>query len=169
MTTLAALKNHQVRLASRPSGLPTRANWSFTEEPVAEPGSGGVLVKTLYLSLDPAMRGWMNEGKSYIPPVEINAVMRAGGVGQVIASSNPAFAVGDYVNAGLDVQEYCLINQDNIKRSGIFKIDARLGLTTWTNVLGMPGMTGFFGLTEDRKSTRLNSSHLDLSRMPSSA
>jgi len=148
MTALTTLKNHQVRLASRPVGLPTRANWGFTEEAVAEPGPGGVLVKTLYLSLDPAMRGWMNEGKSYIPPVEINAVMRAGGVGQVIASNNPAFAVGDYVNAGLDVQEYCLIAEDNIKRSGMFKIDPRLGLTTWTNVLGMPGMTGFFGLLE---------------------
>ena len=148
MTTLSALKNHQVRLASRPTGLPTRANWSFTEEPVVEPGPGGVLVKTLYLSLDPAMRGWMNEGKSYIAPVEINAVMRAGGVGQVIASSNSAFAVGDYVNAGLDVQEYCLITQENIKRSGLFKIDPSVGLTTWTNVLGMPGMTGYFGLME---------------------
>jgi NADPH-dependent curcumin reductase CurA len=148
MLTLNTLKNHQVRLASRPVGLPTRANWCFTEEAVAEPGPGAVLVKTLYLSLDPAMRGWMNEGKSYIPPVEINAVMRAGGVGKVIASNNPAFAVGDYVNAGLDVQAYCLIAQENIKRSGIFKIDPRLGLTTWTNVLGMPGMTGFFGLLE---------------------
>jgi NADPH-dependent curcumin reductase CurA len=148
MLTLNTLKNHQVRLASRPVGLPTRANWCFTEEAVAEPGPGGVLVKTLYVSLDPAMRGWMNEGKSYIPPVDINAVMRAGGVGKVIVSNNPAFAVGDYVNAGLDVQEYCLISQDNIKRSGIFKIDPRLGLTTWTNVLGMPGMTGFFGLME---------------------
>ena len=148
MSTITTLKNHQVRLASRPVGLPTRANWSFTEEAVAEPSPGGVLVKTLYLSLDPAMRGWMNEGKSYIPPVEINAVMRAGGVGQVVASNNPAFAVGDYVNAGLDVQEYCLIAEENIKRSGIFKIDPRLGLTTWTNVLGMPGMTGFFGLME---------------------
>ena len=148
MSTFTALKNHQVRLASRPHGLPTRANWVFTEEAVAEPGPGGVLVKTLYLSLDPAMRGWMNEGKSYIPPVEINAVMRAGGVGQVVASNNPAFTVGDYVNAGLDVQAYCLISQENIKRSGMFKIDASLGLTTWTNVLGMPGMTGFFGLME---------------------
>ena len=148
MSTITELKNNQVRLASRPVGLPTRANWTFAEEAVAAPGPGGVLVKTLYLSLDPAMRGWMNEGKSYIPPVEINAVMRAGGVGKVIASNNPAFAVGDYVNAGLDVQEYCLIAQENIKRSGIFRIDPRLGLTTWTNVLGMPGMTGFFGLME---------------------
>jgi NADPH-dependent curcumin reductase CurA len=143
-----SLTNHQVRLASRPVGLPTRDNWRFTTEPVAEPGPGGVLVKTLYLSLDPAMRGWMNEGKSYIAPVEIDAVMRAGGVGKVIASQNPAFAVGDYVNAGLDVQEYCLIPQDQIKRSGMFKIDPRLGLTTWLNVLGMPGMTGYFGLME---------------------
>ena len=148
MTAITALKNHQIRLASRPTGLPTKANWKFTEEAVSEPGPGGVLVKTLYLSLDPAMRGWMNEGKSYIAPVEINAVMRAGGVGRVIASSNPAFAVGDYVSAGLDVQEYCLIPEESIKRSGMFKVDPSLGLTTWTNVLGMPGMTGFFGLLE---------------------
>ena len=148
MSTITTLTNHQVRLASRPVGLPTRDNWSFTTEPVAEPGPGGVLVKTLYLSLDPAMRGWMNEGKSYIPPVEIGAVMRAGGVGKVVASNNPAFAVGDYVNAGLDVQEYCLIPEAQIKRSGMFKIDPRMGLTSWLNVLGMPGMTGYFGLMD---------------------
>jgi NADPH-dependent curcumin reductase CurA len=148
MSAITSLTNHQVRLASRPVGLPTRDNWSNTSEPVAEPGPGGVLVKTLYLSLDPAMRGWMNEGKSYIPPVEIGAVMRAGGVGKVIASNNPAFAVGDYVNAGLDVQEYCLIPEEQIKRSGMFKIDPRMGLTSWLNVLGMPGMTGYFGLMD---------------------
>lgn len=148
MSTLTTLSNHQVRLASRPVGLPTRANWSNTSEPVTEPGPGGVLVKTLFLSLDPAMRGWMNEGKSYIPPVEIGAVMRAGGVGKVIASNNPAFAVGDHVNAGLDVQEYCLIPEAQIKRSGMFKIDPRMGLTSWLNVLGMPGMTGYFGLMD---------------------
>jgi NADPH-dependent curcumin reductase CurA len=147
-SAVTSLSNHQIRLASRPVGLPTRDNWSFTTEPVAQPGPGGVLVKTLSLSLDPAMRGWMNEGKSYIPPVEIGAVMRAGGVGKVIESQNPAFAVGDYVNAGLDVQEYCLIPQEQIKRSGMFKIDPRMGLTTWLNVLGMPGMTGYFGLMD---------------------
>ena len=148
MSAITTLTNHQVRLASRPVGLPTRDNWRFTSETVAEPGPGGVLIKTLSLSLDPAMRGWMNEGKSYIPPVELDAVMRAGGIGKVIASQNPAFAVGDYVNAGLDVQEYCLIPEAQIKRSGMFKIDARMGLTTWLNVLGMPGMTGYFGLMD---------------------
>jgi NADPH-dependent curcumin reductase CurA len=149
MSTITSLTNHQVRLAARPSGLPTRADWRFSTEPVVEPGPGGVLVKTLYLSLDPAMRGWMNEGKSYIAPVEIDAVMRAGGIGRVLASNNPDFAVGDYVNAGLDVQEYCLIPEAQIKRSGMFKIDTRLGTPTqWLNVLGMPGMTGYFGLMD---------------------
>ena len=69
MTALDTLTNHQVRLAARPVGLPRRSDWSFTSEPVAEPDAGGVLVQTLSLSLDPAMRGWMNEGRSYIAPV----------------------------------------------------------------------------------------------------
>jgi NADPH-dependent curcumin reductase CurA len=149
MTSLTSLNNHQIRLAARPVGLPTRADWSFTSEPVAEPDAGGIVVKTLSLSLDPAMRGWMNEGKSYIPPVEIGAVMRAGGIGTVAASNNPAFAVSDLVSGGLGVQEYCAIPGAEIKRSGLFKIDLRLGtITQWLNVLGMPGMTGYFGLMD---------------------
>jgi NADPH-dependent curcumin reductase CurA len=149
MTTLAALTNHQIRLAARPNGLPTRADWQFTTEPVAEPAEGGALVKTLALSLDPAMRGWMNEGKSYIPPVGIGEVMRAGGIGSVIASKNAAFAVGDIVSCTPGVQEYCLIAGDQIKRNGLFKIDLRMGsMTQWLNVLGMPGMTGYFGLMD---------------------
>jgi NADPH-dependent curcumin reductase CurA len=149
MQTLADLSNHQIRLASRPVGLPTRDNWRFTTEPVAEPPEGGVLVKTLFLSLDPAMRGWMNDAKSYIPPVGIDEVMRAGGIGVVVASKNPSFAVGDHVSATLGVQEYCTIPQDQMKRNGLFKIDTRLGSATqWLNVLGMPGMTGYFGLMD---------------------
>ena len=149
MTTLTALTNHQIRLAARPNGLPTRDGWSFTTEPVAEPADGGVLVKTLSLSLDPAMRGWMNEGKSYIPPVGIGEVMRAGGIGEVIASKNPGFKVGDVVSCTPGVQEYCLIPGDQIKRNGLFKIDTRLGTPNqWLNVLGMPRMTGYFGLMD---------------------
>jgi len=129
--------------------MPTRANWAFTNETVAQPADGGVLVKTLALSLDPAMRGWMNEGKSYIPPVAVGEVMRAGGVGRVVASRNPQFAVGDTVSGGLGVQDYLLVPADQIKRSGLVKIDLRLGsLTQWLNVLGMPGMTGYFGLMD---------------------
>jgi NADPH-dependent curcumin reductase CurA len=145
----STLSNRQVRLAKRPEGAATRDNWQFTTEPVGEPAEGGVLVKILSLSLDPAMRGWMNEGKSYIPPVEIGAVMRAGGVGRVIASRNPAFAVGDTVYGTLGVQEYILIPQEDIKRNGLVKIDLRAGsITQWLNVLGMPGMTGYFGLMD---------------------
>ena len=149
MTTLAALTNHQIRLAARPNGLPTRDGWSFTTEPVAEPAEGGVLVKVNALSLDPAMRGWMNEGKSYIAPVGIGEVMRAGGIGEVIASKNAAFQVGDTVSCTPGVQEYCLIPAEQFKRQGLFKIDLRLGTPTqWLNVLGMPGMTGYFGLMD---------------------
>jgi NADPH-dependent curcumin reductase len=141
--------NHQVRLAKRPVGLPTRDNWSFTTEPVQQPGPGGLLVKTLALSLDPAMRGWMNDAKSYIPPVGIDEVMRAGGIGKVVASNNPKFAVGDLVSAALGVQEYATVAEDQIQRSGLFRIDPRLGsVTQWLNVLGMPGMTGYFGLLD---------------------
>ena len=148
-TTTVATVNHQVRLAARPVGLPTAANWQHTEEPVVKPGEGGVLVKTLALSLDPAMRGWMNEGKSYIAPVGIGEVMRAGGIGVVVASENAAFAVGDHVTGSPGVQEYCLIPADQIKRLGLAKIDLALGsVTQWLNVLGMPGMTGYFGLME---------------------
>ena len=132
-----------------PKACPPATTGSFTTEPVGEPADGGVLVKTLWLSLDPAMRGWMNEGKSYIPPVEIGAVMRAGGVGRVVASRNPDFAVGDTVYGTLGVQEYALVAQEEIKRSGLTKIDLRAGsITQWLNVLGMPGMTGYFGLMD---------------------
>jgi len=149
MTDITALVNHQVRLAKRPEAAATREHWSFGSEPVAEPAEGGVLVKTLSLSLDPAMRGWLNDAKSYIPPVEIGAVMRAGGIGRVIASKNPQFAVGDTVYGTLNVQEYMLLPQEEIKRNGLVKIDLRVGsITQWLNVLGMPGMTGYFGLMD---------------------
>jgi NADPH-dependent curcumin reductase len=149
MPALASLTNRQVRLAARPVGLPTRADWSFTTEPVAEPEAGGIVVKTLALSLDPAMRGWMNEGKSYIAPVEIGAVMRSGGIGLVVASKAASFAEGDLVSAGLGVQQYCSIPAGELKRSGVFPIDTRLGTPNqWLNVLGMPGMTGYFGLMD---------------------
>jgi NADPH-dependent curcumin reductase CurA len=153
MTTAAApftrLVNHQVRLAARPVGLPKPSDWQFTEEPVAEPPDGGVLVQVLALSLDPAMRGWMNEGKSYIPPVGLGEVMRAGGIGRVIASRHPGFAVGDAVTGGPGVQEYWTLTAEQVKRSGLAKIDLRLGSAgQWLNVLGMPGMTGYFGLMD---------------------
>ena len=147
-TALQALVNHQLRLASRPVGLASSENWRFTEEPVAEPADGQVLVKTLVLSLDPAMRGWLNEGKSYIAPVDIGEVMRAGGIGRVLASKNPGFAAGDLVSGLLGVQEYCLA-AGALPGGRLHKIDAQLGTPAqWLNVFGMPGMTAYFGLLD---------------------
>ncbi|MEJ6022442.1 NADP-dependent oxidoreductase [Ramlibacter sp. PS4R-6] len=149
MTTTTALTNHQVRLAKRPTGLPTRDVWSFTTEPVREPADGGVLVRNLAISLDPAMRGWMNEGKSYIEPVGIGDVMRAGGIARVVASKNPQFKEGDLVSAATGAQEYALIEAAQARKAGLFKIDQRLGTPNqWLNVLGMPGMTAYFGLLD---------------------
>ena len=148
-STLTSLVNHQVRLASRPTGMTSAENWQFTEEPVAEPVEGGLVVKTLALSLDPAMRGWLNDAKSYIPPVGIGEVMRAGGIGRVVASRHPGFAVGDIVTGSPGVQEYWTVAPGQLKHSGLAKIDLRLGSPTqWLNVLGMPGMTGYFGLMD---------------------
>jgi NADPH-dependent curcumin reductase CurA len=149
MTDVAALKNRQIRLAARPLGLPTDRDWELCTEPVPTPGPGGLLIQTLLLSLDPAMRGWMNEGKSYIAPVGIGEVMRAGGVGRVVASNHPAFAQGSLVSGMLGVQEYVVVPEDRIKPAALFRIDTRLGTPAqWLNVLGMPGMTAYFGLLD---------------------
>jgi hypothetical protein len=143
------VENRQYRLAARPVGLPKPSDWNFTTEPVADPADGQVLVKVLQLSLDPAMRGWMNEGRSYIPPVGIGEVMRAGGVGKVVASKNPKFAVGDHVSGGFGIQEYCLVDGKDLARTGLNRIDLRVGtLSQWLNTLGMPGMTAYFGLLD---------------------
>src|SRR3954468_10080961 len=135
------MTNHQIRLAARPVGLPKPTDWQFTEEPVPEPGDGQLVVKVLFLSLDPAMRGWMNEGKSYVPPVGIGEVMRAGGVGQVIASKHPTFRQGDSVIGMFGVQEYALSDG-----KGVHKVDPSLApLPRYLGALGMPGMTAYFG------------------------
>jgi NADPH-dependent curcumin reductase CurA len=136
--------NHQVRLAARPAGLPKRSDWSFTEEAVPEPAEGQMLVRVRYLSLDPAMRGWMNEGKSYIRPVGIGEVMRAGAAGTVVASRLAGFREGDAVVGTFGVQEYAISDG-----KGVSKVDTRVApLPVFLDVLGMPGMTAYFGLLE---------------------
>jgi len=134
--------NRQVRLAARPSGLPQASDWDMVEEPLASPGAGELAVAISHVSLDPAMRGWMNAGASYIDPVEIGDVMRAGAVGRVIASEHPGFAVGEHVYSDFGVQEYALSDG-----SGVLKVDPELApLPTYLGTLGMTGMTAYFGL-----------------------
>jgi NADPH-dependent curcumin reductase CurA len=136
--------NHQFRLAARPVGLPKPSDWNYAEEPVREPGDGEVLVKIQYVSLDPAMRGWMNEGRSYIPPVAIGEVMRGFAAGEVIASNDPDVAVGQHVGGLLGVQEYAVANG-----KGVFKLDTSLApLPVYLGALGMPGVTAYFGLLD---------------------
>ncbi|MBN8508282.1 MAG: NADP-dependent oxidoreductase [Burkholderiales bacterium] len=139
-----ATVNHQLRLAARPVGLATDADWRFTKEPVPAPAAGQVQVQVLALSLDPAMRGWMNEGRSYIAPVAIGEVMRAGGIGRVAESRDPAFAPWDLVGGLFGAQEWACLPAPALQ-----KIDLRLGtVPQWLNVLGMPGMTAYFGLLD---------------------
>ena len=144
----AALKNQQIRLAARPVGMPKPSDWNVTSEAVRDIADGEIVVKTLYLSLDPAMRGWMNDAKSYIRPVAIGEVMRAGGIGRVIASKSPKFAVGDAVSGGIGVQEYWGGAADD-KTAGFYRVDEKIApLPKYLNALGMPGMTAYFGLLE---------------------
>jgi NADPH-dependent curcumin reductase len=136
--------NTQVRLAARPTGLPTASDWDIVEEPVPSPGAGEFVVSLSHLSLDPAMRGWMNAGASYIEPVEIGAVMRAGGVGRVSASEHPGFAVGDHVVGAFGIQEHALSDG-----AGVNKIDPSFApLPTYLGTLGMTGMTAYFALLD---------------------
>lgn len=136
--------NRQFRLAQRPSGLPKASDWNLVSSPVEQLAEGQVLLKLSHISLDPAMRGWMNEGKSYIEPVKLGEVMRAGAVGRVVASRHPGFQVGEEVTGMLGVQEYALSDG-----KGLSKIDTRLAAApAWLGTLGMPGMTAYFGLLE---------------------
>ncbi|MCB1577948.1 MAG: NADP-dependent oxidoreductase, partial [Xanthomonadales bacterium] len=136
--------NRQFKLAQRPVGMVKRSDFEFVEAPVRDPEEGEILVKILYLSLDPAMRGWMNEGKSYIPPVGLGEVMRAGAAGIVVASKHPSFAVGDHVVGALGVQEYAISNG-----KGLVKVDPKVApLPVYLGTLGMPGMTAYFGILD---------------------
>ncbi|MHB8410798.1 MAG: NADP-dependent oxidoreductase [Candidatus Acidiferrales bacterium] len=138
------LVNHKFELAARPVGMPKRSDWNYREEAVRDPGDGELLVKILYISLDPAMRGWMNEGKSYIPPVAIGETMRALALGRILASKNANFAAGDHVYGPLGVQAFAITNGNRI-----IKVDPRLApLPAYLSVLGMPGMTAYFALLD---------------------
>ena len=138
MTTM----NKQWRLKTRPIGEPSADTWKYTESEIPSITEGQLLIKIEYISIDPAMRGWLNDAKSYIPPVQIGEVMRAGTVGKVIESKHEKLAVGDYVSGHNGVQSYVVSDG-----SGLYKVDPKIApLSYYLGVLGMPGMTGYFGL-----------------------
>lgn len=138
------IENHQIRLAGRPVGLPKSNDWELAVAPVPDLVAGQVLVKIHYISVDPAMRGWMNDRDTYVPALRLGDVMRALTVGEVIASRNAGFATGDLV-AGIDgVQEYAISDG-----SDLMKADINVApLTAYLNTLGIAGLTAYCGLIE---------------------
>ena len=136
--------NRQVRLAARPEGLPKLTDWSIADEPVVVPGPGEVLVKVHYISVDPAMRGWMNDRPSYIPPVGLGSVMRALTVSKVVESNNDDYRIGDWVVGTDGVQNYAVSDG-----SGYMKADTALAPPqTYLGTLGIAGLSAHVGLIE---------------------
>src|SRR5690606_35838037 len=133
----------RVVLANRPQGEPSGQDFRVEEAPVPEPGPGQILVRAIYLSLDPYMRGRMRDVVSYAPVVQIGEVMPGGVVGEVVKSNNPNYTVGDIVEERLGWQEY------GVSSGGARKIDPAMApISTANGILGMPGLTAYFGLFE---------------------
>lgn len=138
------MKNTRINLLARPIGNPTPECWEIEETDVPEIQENQVLVQVQYLSIDPAMRGWMNEGKSYIRPVKIGEVMRALGAGVVVDSKHPDFKAGDFVTGGTGVQEYVALDGKDL-----VKVDPEfIPLPSYLGTLGMSGLTAYFGLLD---------------------
>ena len=135
--------NTKILLTSRPEGLPKSTDFEITEEPIKQPGDGEVLVRLIYLSLDPAMRGWMNDRKSYVPPVGLGEVMRGLGAGEVVASRHSGFSPGDRVSGLLGWQRFATAKGKELQR-----IPPDLPLLLPMGPLGMTGLTAYFGLLD---------------------
>ena len=139
-----ASMNKQITLAARPVGFPKESDFKLVESPLPTPGPGQMLVRALYLSVDPYMRGRMSSAKSYAASVELGGVMTGGVVGQVVESRHPQFAAGEIVEGMFGWQQYAASDG-----KGVRKVDPKLApISTALGVLGMPGMTAYFGLLE---------------------
>jgi hypothetical protein len=139
-----AFANERWVLAARPQGMVKHSHFRLERAPVPELLTGEFLVKTHYVSLDPAMRGWMNEGTTYIRGVGLGEPMRAFAAGEVVRSRHPLFPVGAFVTGLLGVQRYAVSSGKGVELVDV----ARAPLQTWLGALGMPGMTAYFGLRE---------------------
>ena len=136
--------NQKIILVERTVGLPTPSTWRLEESPIPTIADGEMLVKIKFVSLDPAMRGWINDVKSYLPPVELGAVMRAGTVGEVLESKNAKFAKGTHVLGTGGVQQYVVTDG-----RGWVAVDTRVApAPLYLSALGMTGMTAYFGLLD---------------------
>ena len=145
---MSSISNTQIRLASRPSGWVAAENFKVTEEPVPEPGEGQVLVRNVFMSVDPYMRGRMNDVKSYVPPFQINEVLQASVVGEVVDSRYDGIKAGDYVTGMLGWENYSVSDGRTLRQvhPGLAPLSYHLG------ILGMPGMTAYVGLMQIAKA-----------------
>ena len=140
------LNNRTVRLNERPNGLPEKKTWTFNEENFdLELEENQFIIKNEFISLDPAMRGWLNDTRSYIKPVQIGDVMRAGTIGKIIKSNNTYFNEGDYVSGWGGVQDYTITNGENYQKIN----DDKVAKESYLGVLGMPGFTAYFGILRE--------------------
>ena len=137
------MQNKEIRLASRPAGVPTLENFQFVETEVPQPADGEVLVRLLYISVDPYLRGRMREGKSYVEPFEVGQVIKSSAVGEVIESRSPKFQPGDVVS-GL----FGWRLNDVAKAETLMKVIPGVSPTTALGVLGPTGLTAYFGLLD---------------------
>ena len=137
--------NHQWRLAVRPNGLIKESDFKWVENPIPEPEEGNVLIRNIYLSLDPASRGWVTDRKSYVPPVAIDEVMRAGGIGRIEKSNHPNFREGDIVQGMLGWQEYSVVDGRALTK---LPNDSAVPLTAYLGLFGYIGLTAYFGLLD---------------------
>jgi len=141
------LENKLVRFMKRPNGFPNQDTWKLDHENINDLSNGEIIIQNLYISIDPAMRGWMNKARSYIKPVEIGDVMRAGSVGKVVYSKNKLFKEGNFVSGWGGVQKYCRTDGKGFVEINTKKNDLPIFLST----LGMTGLTAYFGILEVAK------------------
>ena len=143
-----ATMNGQWRLRSRPDGMVKETDFEFVEEPIGTPADGQVLVKNLYLAFEPAMRGWLNDVKSYVPPVGIGEVMRASTVGQVLESKHADYQAGDIVSGMLGWQQYAVADGEPGIMGRLTKVPEGIPPQLVLSALGGTGLTAYFGMID---------------------
>jgi len=140
--------NGQWRLKSRPTGMVAEENFEMVQEPVPDLGDNEFLVRNIYLAFEPAMRGWLNDVKSYVPPVQIGEVMRASSVGQVIESNNADYPVGTFVSGMFGWQEFAVSNGEPGIMGRIGKVPDGIAPELSLSALGGTGLTAYFGMLD---------------------
>lgn len=150
ITNMNTMKTQEIILASRPNGMPDKSNFEIRESQIPQVNEGEVLLKGFYYSVDPYMRGRMNEGESYVPPFKVGEPIKGGVVAEVLESRDPGFKPGDKIQARLPWRKKMVVKTDYLQ-----KIDDSIAPESYyLGILGMPGLTAYFGLLDIGKPTK---------------